>query len=949
MEGWLLKKASGPLGRWQPRYFKLKTKGFSYQKGSGDAVVSVPLSEIDSVTLTEGGFSVAYGSGKVSQLRTEGEGPLARAKVKDWLQAFYSYGVKTLNYQPRNAQRPAGSECREGWGGGKKERKRQRAKGPVVVKESASAAKVPAQDNQPDGTKSTSGDGMPSKLAQQLKEWADIDEKRVIATFKPQMSVGLDYENQEILQVWKGTQAFYAGVRPGMVITHVNGNRAPTNDDRLQDLLVSLVRGQKLFRMTFTRKEALREMLEQERRAAIAAVQAETGASVSDAVGEAAGKADAGEEVDVDEDDAIAEIDLDLTATSIEPSPRAENNGAVSIAVSPVALKESLQFRRRAAEENVEEVNDADLEMILGALAVGTGTEDDLDLAFTSDDDDDGEGGGGSPEIKQVEATPTKGGAGEDSLGIDDILVGEELAGDDKEEQVLGDGAGDAPKSTDGKEPTNVDTSLPSDENADDGRAGVAPNEQVEETPETAAGGEEGKTAAEASNGSQSSQSSDVAPANKLTADGDTKHVADPLLASPELAVEQDPSDAANQAPVDAANQEPVDVPESAKPKNESEDIAIESKSKTEAGETSDPAQTSENEREAKTTNAVEISNEDDAQAEADDAGQGDAEVKTADGKADDTAQVDTESRVVEQAVEKANESKSKTEAGETSDPAQTSENEREAKTTNAVEISNEDDAQAEADDAGQGDAEVKTADGKADDTAQVDTESRVVEQAVERANEEAEQQRPDSKSGGDETGKSGVALQENPNTAATGPASEVSKENVEESICEEGKESTNDEVKEKLKESAGKEGSAKTDDAPEATVGQLNDVDADSGQGSDKGGTTANLPDSDKAETQSEVAALEAELAEKTIQAKKLKAKYAILSKKTQVAFAKLKKLAEVLSKKKKTSKAKLIAQRNKTLAALVKSYKTLKGKMDLVKAKARAKKKAAAHKQHV
>mmetsp|Transcript_25382 Transcript_25382/g.61131 ORF Transcript_25382/g.61131 Transcript_25382/m.61131 type:complete len:610 (-) Transcript_25382:242-2071(-) len=395
MEGFLYKKSTGILSKWQKRYFCVDETGVDYLRENETeyndrfAGTHIDLESICSVELTKEGFSILFHNGKISQLK--GPPNTSREYIKDWVRVFHNAGCRTkgLENEIKRQSELMKQQAKNGWGSPTAAEVEQGETGPVVVhtddtkeavsRETADMASAPENARQEPALEP--GMAKTDELAAgHYHGGADGHERTV--TFRPQMSVGVDYQHGVVIKVWEDTQAFHANLDVGDAMVAVNGAAVPTDDEDLQGLLVSLVRGTEEFEITFRRlniKElaargfhykTTQDMDDSE--AQLPAMDDEDGAEGGD--GNAETKEDGDGNAEKKEDDQDED----------KYDEEAEEADVEAMLQSSVDM-----FRKKRADEMTVESTEADssLDMVLGMLEESG--DGDLMLDFSSDEDDD--------------------------------------------------------------------------------------------------------------------------------------------------------------------------------------------------------------------------------------------------------------------------------------------------------------------------------------------------------------------------------------------------------------------------------------------------------------------------------------------------------------------------------------------------------------------------------
>lgn len=259
MEGILLKKSQGFIGSWLSRFYMLDEDGLEYFKDR-DAIeggTRIGLEEINSVVLTKEGFTISFKSGKSSKLK--GDSNAGRHYVEEWVAAFHTVGVKTFGLEEK---KEAKQTPKRGWGNlpDQKDQKLRQTKVVVDTKDinvsaedlaTPDVASAPEQYSFDQSIDATGGKRKPNSNHSTDDVQLDLAQGEVEVSFKPQMSVGIDYNEQVIIKVWEDTQAWRLGVKIGMKMVKIDGAQVPNDDDDLQGLLVSLVQGTESFTISF--------------------------------------------------------------------------------------------------------------------------------------------------------------------------------------------------------------------------------------------------------------------------------------------------------------------------------------------------------------------------------------------------------------------------------------------------------------------------------------------------------------------------------------------------------------------------------------------------------------------------------------------------------------------------------------------------------------------------
>mmetsp|Transcript_14319 Transcript_14319/g.24039 ORF Transcript_14319/g.24039 Transcript_14319/m.24039 type:complete len:616 (+) Transcript_14319:63-1910(+) len=383
MEGFLYKKSSGLLSKWQKRYFCVDETGLDYLRENETVYMDrfagthIDLRNIQSVELTKEGFSIIFHNGKITQLK--GPPNTSRSYIKDFVRTFRSCGVRTKGLaQPEN-KASNNKQPRDGWGGSSGDGEEKQSSGPVVV--NTNDAQVNQEDLSPDmaSTRET-------KTGRHLEPEVHHNEsgkmqgvytghagQRLNVVFRPQMSIGVDYQNATIVKVLEETQAWNLGVEVGMAMEKINGEVAPDDDEDLQGLLVMLVRGSEKFEITF-KKLSIKELAER-------GFQYKTKADLDESK-------DQLPEMNDDDEEEAGVLSDDGLIEEVDDSKGEINEEDKEEADVEAMLQSSIMNLHKKREEEVakekEEIADSSLEMVLGIYDDGEG---ELDLAFSSDED----------------------------------------------------------------------------------------------------------------------------------------------------------------------------------------------------------------------------------------------------------------------------------------------------------------------------------------------------------------------------------------------------------------------------------------------------------------------------------------------------------------------------------------------------------------------------------
>ncbi|GAB5353070.1 hypothetical protein AAMO2058_000006800 [Amorphochlora amoebiformis] len=434
MEGFLLKKSSGIISKWQRRYFKLEDGEFMYwkqdDKGRKGSITSMDVNDIKMVQKTKEGFSITFKYGKTSMFKPP---PISSPKVynQNWLMAFRDFAHLTvvgLEAEPRMRETKSERSSRAGWGTAAAE---DQEKGPIIVH--INEEEVNPGDNEPTGqdtsmvTERGTRQLAPrlSGIPEEMTEGKNHAYGHVLEVeFRPQMSVGLDYRNQVVHKVWEDTQAWDAGVEVGYSIHLVNGQLSPGDDEDLQGLLVMLVRGTEKFTITFhklspqelqergfkirryfsTPTEDIKEEPEKTPMEGFSSSVKKhgdgmegwkEGAEEQKHLEETAGetkkaKVAEKEPEKIPEKETQSEASLDFEATQEE-----FNTGTAEGDLDQMErmLEASLNQVAKKRSEREVETQDADpsLEIVLSMLGGGGDDDDEFDLGLSSDEDEDGD------------------------------------------------------------------------------------------------------------------------------------------------------------------------------------------------------------------------------------------------------------------------------------------------------------------------------------------------------------------------------------------------------------------------------------------------------------------------------------------------------------------------------------------------------------------------------
>eukprot|EP00466_Bigelowiella_natans_P011930 jgi/Bigna1/81302/fgenesh1_pg.79_\ len=362
----------------------------------------IDLRNIQSVELTKEGFSIIFHNGKITQLK--GPPNTSRSYIKDFVRTFRSCGVRTKGLaQPENIA-SNNKQPRDGWGGSSGDGEEKQSSGPVVV--NTNDAQVNQEDLSPDmaSTRET-------KTGRHLEPEVHHNEsgkmqgvytghagQRLNVVFRPQMSIGVDYQNATIIKVLEETQAWNLGVEVGMAMEKINGEVAPDDDEDLQGLLVMLVRGSEKFEITF-KKLSIKELAER-------GFQYKTKADLDESK-------DQLPEMNDDDEEEAGVLSDDGLIEEVDDSKGEINEEDKEEADVEAMLQSSIMNLHKKREEEVakekEEIADSSLEMVLGIYDDGEG---ELDLAFSSDED-------GSEEKGDLPSGTDKGEDEEDTLKVE--------------------------------------------------------------------------------------------------------------------------------------------------------------------------------------------------------------------------------------------------------------------------------------------------------------------------------------------------------------------------------------------------------------------------------------------------------------------------------------------------------------------------------------------------